>query len=353
MQPFQLECPSTAAWKQRCCRRAGSVEAGSMSYTTQDRYGGFVTKYAHGRGGGPSGNVGRTWWPDFGPSSNDFSYMSNGHPAEHLYERHVKPMSKSNAHAEIPSPKPVQFRHPAPSKEAMMSTAAPSPEAKHGARQFIEKQAALRRLELRQRAVDSYLEDAPIRSVTSSSSFPSPQRATLSHSRSDPSLSALGASEASRDVYTTHGFAKQKSVLAERSRGSIADGRGGLRQKRHNSLSFHAMLFGGEVEQKPSRARLDRPFLLRKPGKQWHVCPESSFVFDAERSLPVPRGGLRSQRPSKWPDAEPAGSREFRTRDSFDPQLALCSDLADSSKNFASSGRQAGAISSSPAVVAA
>mmetsp|Transcript_81076 Transcript_81076/g.224337 ORF Transcript_81076/g.224337 Transcript_81076/m.224337 type:complete len:307 (-) Transcript_81076:159-1079(-) len=273
-----------------------------MSYSTLDSHGGISTTYAHARGGVHTQGPGRTWWPDFGPGTRDFSAQERSHPSEAIFEKIVKPGKWSTREKSIPNPEPVaaRFRSPQPARDAMQDQA-PSIERKLAAHAVTERQAALRRMEMRQRRVDSWLEDAPVRMNAS----------TLSevswHSSSEPSLRELSTSQASqvsRDVYQRHGY------LVGRSKGSIADGVSGARPRRHNPLSYSAMMFSGDLYGSPSH-KTGKMFRPRKPTQQWRMRPESRFVFDPRSCLPVPRGGWNSLPPTKWPEVEAAGNREF------------------------------------------
>mmetsp|Transcript_8263 Transcript_8263/g.18867 ORF Transcript_8263/g.18867 Transcript_8263/m.18867 type:complete len:304 (-) Transcript_8263:120-1031(-) len=274
-----------------------------MSYSTYDKHGGISTHYAHGRGGGPGAGTGRTWWPDFGPATRDFSAQDRSHPTETIFERVVKPgkWSATKSPGTSPaSPVAAAFRNPQPARDALLTKAEPTPEAKRAAKAVTERQAALRRLEMRQRRVDSYLGAAPVHMTATTLS-------EARHARSESCLRDVNssqASEVSRDVYERHGY------LVGRSKGSIADGSSGAHSRKHNPLSYTAMLFGGKVVG-DSSSRSKKGFVPRRPSKQWKTCPESSFIFDRELSLPVPRGGWNLQRATKWPDPENAGNREY------------------------------------------
>jgi len=270
-----------------------------MSYCTVDRYGGFTNTYAHARGGGEnSRSTGRTWWPDFGPSTRDFSAQPRSHPSEAIFDSVIAPGKWSTRERVAPSAETLapKFRNPQPARAAMLSPS-PSAEEMLSAHAATERQSALRRMELRQRRVDSWLEQSPI----SKKSSPLAEKRT----RSEPSLelSSSQASQVSREVYQRHGF------LVGRSKGSIADGVNGAQPRRHNPLSLSSMMFSGDMMGSPGR-KTRRAFRSRKPTQQWRMSPESRYVFDPQICLPVPRGGWNSLPPSKWPDVEPAGNRD-------------------------------------------
>jgi len=295
-----------------------------MSYSTLDRNGGIHTTYAHARGGGQGGCTGQTWWPDFGPGSRDFSAQQRSHPSEVIFERIVKPAKWSTREKAATSAPPMaqQFRNPQPARDALLNKTEPCVETKLAAHAVTERQAALRRLEVRQRRMDAWLADAPIHS-REASLYDSSGR-----SRSEPSLKELSSSQASqvsRDVYERHGY------LVGRSKGSIADGSSGARPRRHNPLSYSAMMFSGNLLG-DSSGRSKRSYRPRKPSKQWRTSLESSFVFDPQTSLPVPRGGWNSQRPSRWPEPASHGGRDVSFSGSFsrDPGMpALPAPAAD------------------------
>jgi len=294
-----------------------------MSYTTQDRYGGVKNVYAHPRGGGPIMGTGSkgNWWPDFGPSTHDFSAQEKVHPTDTIFHKVVKPFTRSNSEpgpssrggsrcgVNYDAPSPQQFRHPAPSMEATLHKSLPGMEERLAAKRLTNRDAHLRRLEMRQRKVDAWLGEEPhyppVRTAPGGSGSLAngglPARASLrdlpcaNHSV----VSSTNSSAVSRDVYERHGY------LVGRSRGSIADGHSGVRTRKHNPLSFSTMLFTGELQSNSTPSK--RKMQSSKPSKQWHVKPESKFVFDPRLCLPVPRGGWGMQAPSEWPDLEPTG----------------------------------------------
>jgi hypothetical protein len=309
-----------------------------MSYSTYDRHGGICNCYTHSRGGGnPDGGSfsggGYTWWPDFGPSGRDHSFASRAHPTDHIFEKHVVPKhwsTKPKDEEPAPPPQASQFMHPVPHREAMLQTMRHGDlKTKFAAHEATEKQAALRRAEQRQRRVDAYMESAPIFAIPSSSPKTPVAGATALRSTSSSSFAAMGkrsnsepqfaatvgsgsrgnifdttwSSEASRMTYQKHGF------LVGRSKGRVADGLSGASGlQRHKPLSRHAMLFNGDLVGGTGGMLGTTPHhrdALRKPSKQWRMQPESGFVFDPTRSLPVPRGGWGAQQPTAWPETIP------------------------------------------------
>lgn len=279
-----------------------------MSYVTQDRHGACTTHYASIKNTESVG-TGKTWWPDFGPSIRDHSFQEKFSPHHHIFEKVVKPHTVGRARAPPPLDRqPTQFRNPAPARQAMLMQDHPTHERLLAAKEVTAKQSSLRMLEVRQRQVDSWLEDVPMRMKAVGSS----SKGASLRSRSEPSLSAGAAASVSRDVYEKLGF------LVGRSKGSIADGMSGSEssKRRHNPLSMHALMFGGNVQAPAARPLAS--LKVRKPTKQWQTCPESSFVFDPRTSLPVPRGGWNSQPPTSWPEAPAASRREWSAPVTFD-----------------------------------
>lgn len=288
-----------------------------MSYVTTDKHGGSFTHYSSVKSKEVVG-TGNTWWPDFGPGIRDHSYQEKYAPHHHIFEKVVKPHTVVRTRSE-PAPISTQFRHPAPAREAMLHKADPTREEHLAAHEFFQKQASLRRLEARQRRMDKWLDTAPIR-LTAPDNSKAAMRAlamqdskAAARSRSETSLSSEACGEASREVYERLGY------LVGRSKGAPADGQKGARQRRHNPLSFNALMFGGGmVDSKRSRGP-------RKPSKQWRMLPESGFVFDPKTSLPVPRGGWDAQPPTSWPEPQGLGHREWAAPVTIDarPMAAL------------------------------
>lgn len=303
-----------------------------MSYSTVDRYGGISTHYLYTRGGGPPGGTGsRTWWPDFGPGTHDFSAQRRSHPNEAIFESVVQPKHWSKEPKPAPSVEPElsQFRNPAPARVAMLESGT-DVQRKVVAHVVTERQGALRRMELRQRKMDSWLGDSPIRmsnGYLADSKTRRPVALSLSGAQSEPSLgsagnatnmSSLSAATVSRDVYEKHGY------LVGRYQGAIADGKSGLSTRRHNALSMQGMLHGssGVLQDRKDATHSTRKG-PKKPTGQWRTTPESGFVFDPRTFLPVPRGGWDSHELSltDWPAPSSAGNREFTDKDPFGDSL--------------------------------
>jgi hypothetical protein len=284
-----------------------------------DRHGGCKNFYAH-RSGNPSAALqANTWWPDFAPGK-DHSYLLKSHPAETMFDKgfahykwdatDMKPGLKEAPVPEHKQPMPKQFRHPAPGNEAMLQRATPTMEAKLQAHATTQKQASLLRAEMRQRQVDSWANPSPIRMAASSSVTEGGKDLSMyagsgilcrppSLSRSEPilQLSPEKAASVSRSVYEQHGY------LVGRSKGQTADGKTGLRPRKHTPLSAHKLKFGGDGTAGKPRSS--------KPGGQWKSLPESGFVFDPKSFLPVPRGGRNKELPDRWPEPPNDGRRCF------------------------------------------
>lgn len=272
-----------------------------MSYSTFDKPNDMSTTYAHTRGGGLGGSM-----------------RLRNHPADCIFERMFPP--KANPSGPLTEPLARQLRNPQPAVNFNFV------DRKLAAHAVTERQASLRRLDLRQKRVDSWLGDAPIR-MSSAYLTDNDNQKSLMRSASEPSvddvtLSSLHASSVSRDVYQKHGY------LVGRSQGSIADGRTGEAPRRHNPLSFHAMRFSGDLQESRSGSRRKGPL---KPSKQWRTTPESGFVFDPRTFLPVPRGGWDSHplALNDWPDAAPAGSRHFAAPDPLRVPASVSSGVFD------------------------
>lgn len=264
-----------------------------MSFTTMDRFGGISVTYAHARGGSGAGGSVNSWWPDSFPGASDFSHQNKSHPTESMFDRIVRPRRWSTSERSPSAPEPLapQFRHPAPAKEAIFHQSVPMLDRKREAHEFTVKQAALRRAELKQQRVDAYGLDAPINVPAAPSSA---SDRTIARSRSDSGCSihsSVHASSISREVYEKHGF------LVGRNGGSMADGKDGIMPRRHNPLSFHAMIFKGDLvgEGGSRNSRQSSRSRPPKPSKQWQTCPSNSFMLDPATSLPVPRGGSDSK----------------------------------------------------------
>lgn len=247
------------------------------------------------------------WWTKYGAASMDFSAQEKTHPSDTIFKNVVERKTwDPAAMSRLPAPrlKPAaQMRHPAPAKEAMAPPKGPPDlEKKHWAHEVTQRQGALRRAEMRQRRMDGWISDAPIRQVPSSSKLtemwadasfrPSPVSPKLSEAtRNEMQLSALSCAQVSREVYLRNGY-----VLG-RTRAPI----------RSKSLSLQSVLFAGEV-MKTSPDKFQRP---RKYEMAWKTIPDRRFVFDPKTFLPVPRGGW-DMNDLNWPDIIPAGPRQFK-----------------------------------------
>jgi len=214
----------------------------------------------------------------------DFSHQEKMHPSDTIFKNLVAdkrwdPEAMSRP-PPLPEPRAPQHRHPAPAKEALApAKAAVDLERKFWAHEVTLRQSALRIAEKRQRRIDSWTGEAPIRLA------PEARREW-----SETSLSAASCSQVSREVYRRNGFLVGRTQAPMRSK----------------SLSLQSILFAGEVMKTPP---VDS---LRKKPRQyemgWRTMPERRFIFDAKSFLPVPRGGWDMNDPS-WPDIIPAGRR--------------------------------------------
>jgi len=253
-----------------------------MSYSTMDRYGDLKTTFVHHRGGAPpDANCIRTWWPDFGPGSQDFSQQRRSHPSEGIFESVVEPKRWSHEGRPASMSQPAlaeQFRNPAPARHAMLHKTEPEVEQKLAVHSTNQRQEASRRLHRRSRKMAERAE-APVRMV---SAYAADDQATARRGGRQPprSLSAPAAQQAmaatapaTREAYERQGW------LVGRSQGSIADGRSGEAPRRHHPLSYHAMRFSGDAQDK--RRSPGKPF--RKSTGQlrcttapsaWNFCPD-------------------------------------------------------------------------------
>lgn len=247
------------------------------------------------------------WWTKFGAATMDFSAQEKTHPSDTIFKNVVErktwdPAAMSRVPAARLKPA-AQMRHPAPSKEAMAPPKGPPDlEKKHWAHEVTERQGALRRAEMRQRRMDSWVTEAPIRQLPSTSKLtemwadasigPSPTSPKLSETtRHAMQLSALNCAQVSREVYRRNGYVLSRTPAPLRSK----------------SLSLQSVLFAREVV-KTSPEKFQRP---RKYEMAWKTIPDRRFVFDPKTFLPVPRGGWDMNDPS-WPDVVPAGMRQFK-----------------------------------------
>lgn len=117
-------------------------------YSTLDRFGDPIHTLYGGQPnlGGCRTGCG-TWWPDFGPTVRDFSPGGIHHPTEHVFSHEVIPFTRSqsmpNQLDQVAPPRRthethVQFRHPAPSTEALWSSVDVMPYKKAGRRKCGE-----------------------------------------------------------------------------------------------------------------------------------------------------------------------------------------------------------------------
>ncbi|CAJ1351381.1 unnamed protein product [Effrenium voratum] len=244
-----------------------------------------MEKQARGRVAAHALTAEGVWWTKYGAASMDFSAQERTHPSDTIFKNVVAPKAwDPEAMRRVPPArlKPAaQRRHPAPSKEALLPQGPPDWERKLQAHALTTRQGALRRLEMRQRRIDTWAGEAPIRQCPLS---PQLSQAT----RREMSLSALSCSQVSRDVYRRNGYLLGRSHAPLRSK----------------SLSLQSVLFAGEV-MKTSQDKFKRP---RKYEMGWKTMPEKRFVFDPKSFLPVPRGGWDMSDDS-WPDLLPAGRR--------------------------------------------
>ncbi|CAE7455153.1 unnamed protein product [Symbiodinium pilosum] len=226
------------------------------------------------------------WWTKFGAASMDFSHQERMHPSDTIFKNVVAHKRWDAEAMSRPAPlasrelRATQIRHPAPATEALAPTkASPDLERKFWAHAVTSRQSAIRLAEKRQRRIDVWAGEAPIRLA------PDARREW-----SESSLSAASCSQVSREVYRRNGF------LVGRTQAPV----------RAKSLSLQSILFAGEVMKAPPMN------VLRKRPRQyemgWKTLPERRFVFDPKSFLPVPRGGW-DLNDTSWPDIIPAGRR--------------------------------------------
>eukprot|EP00928_Gymnodinium_smaydae_P081453 TRINITY_DN64974_c0_g1_i1.p1 TRINITY_DN64974_c0_g1~~TRINITY_DN64974_c0_g1_i1.p1 ORF type:complete len:292 (-),score=36.58 TRINITY_DN64974_c0_g1_i1:104-979(-) len=119
----------------------------SIAYSTLGKYGDVGIYYnARARPLETSNRNGcGTWWPDYGPTTRDFSYMKNSHPTDSVFENVVQPFCQNQinqrrlngSYSDVSgesSGAPQQFRHPAPQREALYSSTIVLPYKKGGRR---------------------------------------------------------------------------------------------------------------------------------------------------------------------------------------------------------------------------
>lgn len=246
--------------------------------------------------------------PNYNVNGSEFSSQPRSHPTNYAWEggrgRHaVEERRPPTVHVASP------FRCPQPSKVSILRTEA-DPAARARARRDTEKQAAQRRAEVRRRRADAWSE-AEWQAVQSGGARTAPSAL----SRSEPLLpstaghvSAHVAQAVSRQEFERQG------LLIGRYAGQPADGRGGVAQRKHNSLTFRKSMFARPATTTASW-RSSSTSTLRSGGRcarPWMQPNEGSAPHDLVRVLPVPRGGWDSLPPSSWTEPEAAGSREFR-----------------------------------------
>jgi len=286
-----------------------------MTYCIQDRHGGFRGHYIP-----PTGTAGHgsTWWPDFGPTSRDFSAAPRSHPTETIFEKVVKPhtnqgKSRSEATAEelmrsSPGARGVreapQFRNPQPTRKAI--------NAKDGHKVHETttlRDVSLMRIEMNTRKMDKWLGDPPIH-YGAKHGAPSPhdmhQAQVLERSRSAAaSLGSATAPEVSRD------FLEKQGLLVGRHKGGnmtgLADG-SKVRKGKHNPLSRNLMLFNQELTGDEQKQRKSKAW---SPADKATLAKVDALVL---RNLPPPRGGWHAggHHPKEWPGTQTRGMREFR-----------------------------------------
>lgn len=263
-----------------------------MSYTTQDRFGDMVHKYVPPKKGELTGAP-ATWWPDYGSSTRDISYQENCGPTSHLFKSKVQNKSASRLEP-MDAPQSVstcQFRHPVAAREAILRESDAQPAAKLRARAATEKQGSLRRLELRQRKIDSWLDSAPIQV----------ESIMASRSRSESTLNSLQSSDVSTQVYSRYGFLPERGLNGDKPLGM----RSAVALSTPPGDGPRAIRMGGK----------------QKPRKAWRLCPESRYTLDPVTFLPIPKAQLAArQRGEMIPIADTA-TPELNSRASPTPDL--------------------------------
>lgn len=259
-----------------------------MSYTIQDRNGGQYSKYMPPTGTTGGGAKG-VWWPDYGPSTRDFTYPGISHPTETIHRNCVEPLAKRGP---APTPPPghrdagvaPQFRKVPPREALMQHKQATTLDQHLAAHAITTRNTNLRRSELQQRRMDACAGASPI----CPSSLSTQAQRSLSRclpegahrSRSEGQLSSLSCAEVSRDVYAKHGFTSgfsKESTLAAKNAAKLM---------KKNPMNNSMMVDTNVVSGRPARLRK-----RHDPPKPWRVLPESNFVFDTTLCLPVLRPG--------------------------------------------------------------
>ncbi|CAE7316365.1 unnamed protein product [Symbiodinium microadriaticum] len=110
------------------------------------------------------------WWTKFGAATMDFSHQEKMHPSDTIFKNVVAHKRWDAEAMSRPAPSTStehlssQIRHPAPAKEALApAKASPDLERKFWAHEVTSRQSTLRMAEKRQRRIDSWAGDAPIR----------------------------------------------------------------------------------------------------------------------------------------------------------------------------------------------
>lgn len=121
----------------------------SIAYNTLGKYGEVGISYnARARPLVTSNRDGSgTWWPDFGPTTRDFSFLRRSHPTDTVFENQVQAFTQqhrregqerrpdgSESGGSAYAEQPQQFRHPAPQREALYSSTIILPYKKGGRR---------------------------------------------------------------------------------------------------------------------------------------------------------------------------------------------------------------------------
>lgn len=105
-----------------------------------------------------------------------------------------------------------QLRHPSPATEALLPSGPVDLSRKRRAHEVTQRQGALLRQELRQRRMDSWLEEAPIRML--------PKHSKLHQVWADASkpLRAVSCAEVSREVYRRNGHVMSRTPAPLKSK---------------------------------------------------------------------------------------------------------------------------------------
>merc|ERR1719188_981095 len=104
---------------------------------------------------------------------------------------------------------------------------------------------------------------------------------------------------------------ERSGLLVRRGEGQIADGMGGLRPRKHSSLSSRKNVYLRSVSCVETSASAPWRAVAQRR-KNWNKPMESRAPVDLKRILPVPRGGWGSLPQVTWPEPEAAGRRDLR-----------------------------------------